>query len=100
MTISTVKCVSDHVEDLADGLSVAPGEIAYEVDTTEPHNTRLLDEGRIIRVNEADVPDPPKLEGRALNQRAQELDIEGRSDMSADQLRDAIAEKEKEGDDQ
>jgi hypothetical protein len=38
-----------------------------------------------------------ELKGDALHERAAELEIEGRSEMSADELRDAIAEAEAEG---
>lgn len=39
-----------------------------------------------------------ELKGDALHERAAELEIEGRSDMSADELRAAIAEAEGNGD--
>lgn len=44
----TVRCVSTHHEDLADGRVVEPGGRAENVDLTLPHNQRLLDESRII----------------------------------------------------
>lgn len=42
----------------------------------------------------AETP-PEELAGEELTKRAAELNIEGRSDMKADQLRDAIAEAER-----
>lgn len=50
MTLVAAKCVSDHVEDLADGRQVAPGEIIEGVETKEPHNKRLLEEERLLRL--------------------------------------------------
>lgn len=90
----TIRCVSDHAEDLSDGRVAAVGEFYHDVDLKHPTQKRLLKEGRIIRVPEADAPEPEKLTGDALQRRAQDLDIQGRSDMSADQLRAAIADAE------
>lgn len=50
MTLVAAKCVSDHVEDLADGRQVAPGEIIEGVETKEAHNKRLFGEGRLLRL--------------------------------------------------
>lgn len=47
------KLVSSHAEDLADGSVVAPGEVIPKLDEKDPHNKRLLDEGRLIKVSEA-----------------------------------------------
>lgn len=51
----TVRCVSAHHEDLADGRTVEPGGRAERVDIDAPHNARLLEEGRIFV-----EPDAPK----------------------------------------
>jgi hypothetical protein len=92
--MTDVKCVSRHAEDLDDGRMIAPGEVA-DVDLNHPHNKRLLDEGAVVLLNEEE--DPGILTGKALADRAEELEIEGRSNMKADELRAAIVEKEKEG---
>ena len=44
------RCVSNHVEDLADGSIVAPGEFVHlsEEDAKDPHNERLIAEGALI----------------------------------------------------
>lgn len=98
-----IRVRSNHAEDLADGRTVESGGYARDVDLRDPVNKRLLDEDRIIKVAESDVPEgvpaapvPPKLTGDALDQRARDLNIEGRTTLSADELRDAIAEKEEE----
>jgi hypothetical protein len=90
MSTTPVKCISDIVEDLADGGQLPPGEIA-EVDLDDPFYDRLLKENRIVALEP--VQEPTKKE---LQERAAELDITGRSNMSIDELRRAIAEKEKE----
>jgi hypothetical protein len=92
----TIRCASGHTEELGDGRSVERGGFAHDVDLSDETNARLLREGRIIKVPADQAPDPPKLTGAALDARAKALDIEGRGDMSADELRDAIAKKEEE----
>lgn len=44
------RSVSTHVEDLADGSTVAPGEFVHlsEDDLKDPHNERLVAEGILI----------------------------------------------------
>jgi hypothetical protein len=91
--MTDVKCVSRHAEDLDDGRMIAPGEVA-DVDLNHPHNKRLLDEGSVVLLDEDE--DPGILTGEALQARASELQIEGRSGLSADELRAAIVEKERE----
>lgn len=87
-----VKVIGDHPEDLASGRVVAPEEVfdRSELDLKSPHDQRLLDDGIVI---EARVT-PVALEGDALRDRASELNIEGRSTMSAEKLRRAVAEAE------
>lgn len=99
-----LKVRGDHPEDLASGRVVAPEEpfdssalapkptaestdadrLAYE------HDQRLIDEGRVI---DAKIT-PVELEGAALMERARELDIDGRTTMSAAKLKRAVAEAE------
>ena len=46
------KLVGDHPEDLADGQMLAPGETAKlsKEDEEDPHNLRLIEEGKLIDV--------------------------------------------------
>lgn len=46
-TPSTVVCTATHAVDLDDGRSLAPGEVAYEVDTSTPHNRGLVIDGSL-----------------------------------------------------
>jgi hypothetical protein len=88
----SVVCVSDHAEDLApDGIVLSPGATATDVDLDNEHNRRLLKEGRIKQV---EPREERKLEGKALDRRAEELQIEGRTTMTADEKRAAVAEAE------
>jgi hypothetical protein len=83
------KFVGLHPEDLADGRIVAAGDVV-ELDPNHPHNKRMVDEGLLLPT----AGDDGVLRGEALQRRAAELDIEGRSSMTADELRQAIADKE------
>lgn len=49
-----LRSISNHVEDLADGSIVAPGETVSltEKQLSEPHNKRLVDEGLLIEAAE------------------------------------------------
>lgn len=85
------KFVGSHPEDLADGRVVAAGDIV-DLDPNHPHNMRLVDEGLLLPTGD----DDGVLRGEALQDRAAELGVEGRSKMSADELREAIADKESE----
>jgi hypothetical protein len=78
-----------HAETLASGRTIAPGEPfeRSDLDSGDPGDKRLLDEGLIIDA----VIAPVQLEGEDLQARAKELGIIGRSKMSADELREAIA---------
>lgn len=91
--MDSIKNVSVHSESLADGRDLPVGEVAHEVDLTLPENKALLEQGRIIKVAGGDA-EPPVLTGEALNKRAAELEIEGRSNMNADELRAAVSEAE------
>lgn len=88
------RCVSQHPEDLASGRVVAPGEVfaAKALDPESPHDQRLCAEGLVI---DAD-PEPQEPAGEELEQRARDLNIKGRTGMSAGQLREAVKKAEKE----
>lgn len=43
----TVLCTSSHVIDLADGRSLAPGEVAEDIDTGDPHVRDLVLSGQL-----------------------------------------------------
>jgi hypothetical protein len=100
-----LKVIGDHPEDLASGRVVAPEE-PFEAsalaskptgDDATPealrayeHDRRLLDEGRVIEAKMT----PVALEGEALQARARELGIEGRTTMTAAKLKRAVAQAE------
>lgn len=46
--MSTVLCTSTHVIDLEDGRSLAPGEVAEDVDTTTPFIRSLVLDGHLL----------------------------------------------------
>lgn len=72
------------------GSMLAPGGTAHHVEPDD-HALALAETGDLI-LSQASVDD---LSGDALAQRAADLDIKGRSSMSAEQLRKAVADKEK-----
>lgn len=86
--------VGSHADSLASGRPVAPyEEIPPDaVDLDSVHDQALIDDGKLIAVEDR----PVKLTGDALDKRADELDIEGRSKMNADQKRAAIEKREAE----
>jgi hypothetical protein len=80
-------------QDLASGRVVAPGEPVLAADLELGHNgdwpthdQRLVEDGVLVEA----ILDA-ELTGDALTQRANELSIKGRSKMTADELRAAIA---------
>lgn len=78
-----------HIEYLEGGRPAVPGE-QVTLDDKEialPGNKLLIDEGKLVALEP--VKQPTKAE---LLERAADLDIEGRSKMSPDELRQAIAE--------
>lgn len=86
--------------DIGSGRMLAPGEavdaadleLGYDVDTDQPlHDQRLVDDGTLADAT-PEEPEQHELTGDALAAEAQRLDIAGRSSMSADELRDAVAE--------
>lgn len=88
------RLVGDHAENLTSGRMVAPGEFV-DADDLDQADRWLVDEGRLMDTEQ----DPTKLTGDALQQRARDLNIEGRAGMSADELREAIAGREAEAGD-
>jgi hypothetical protein len=95
--------IGDHAEELDGGRPIAPGDFTGLIDVEEgTHNGNLLLDGLLLEVPKGSADKQAKaqaeadevLAGEALQSRAQELDIKGRSSMSADELRDAVAEAE------
>jgi hypothetical protein len=95
----TVKVRGDwHPENLASGRVVAPGEVfdrsALNLDPVSEENPdndqRLIDEGIVIDA----VIAPAQLAGDALQERARELKVPNRANLSADELRIAVAKAE------
>lgn len=108
--------------DLEGGRPIAPGDYTGDIDEIVPaaegetpdKNQQLLEDGMLLEapgveldedlqplpvepVEETEPAGATQLTGKALDDRAKELDIEGRSDMSADELRAAVAEAEAAG---
>lgn len=78
-----------HPETLSNGQTVAPGE-PFERSLLDPNDDgdgRLLGEGILIGASVT----PAALEGDALQDRAKTLGVKGRTTMSADELREAVA---------
>lgn len=98
--------VGSHADELEGGRPIEPGEFTGPIDASEAKNHQLVEDGLLIEVSDGTyqntyghkAPEPPmsqpRLTGADLDKRARELDIEGRSDMSADELRDAVAQAE------
>lgn len=95
--------VGSHADILSSGRSVGPGERVPEKELTS-EDQHLLDEGCLVDIGSFD--DGPsnsetivaeETETKAdLQARARDLEIDGRSKMSADELRAAIADREAE----
>lgn len=84
-------------EDDIPSRDIGPGDIVGEHELTEADHY-LIEEGRLVDVDtiggsQSNEP----LTGEALKKRASDLDIQGRSDMNADELRQAIADAEAQG---
>lgn len=77
----------------AEGFTLAAGESRTDIDPTDPHNARLIEGGRLVRVRESKPPTKTE-----LLEQAKALDIEGRSSMTADELRTAIENASNQGD--
>lgn len=95
--------IGSHPETLDGGRPIEPGEFTGPIDHELPQNAHLVDSGVLLEVSSgtykketgsAPPEAPQKLTGDALNKRAEELDIDGRSSMSADELRAAITDAE------
>lgn len=82
-----------HPEDLDSGRQLAPGEVV-DVPKGELDGERAeaLIATEVLFV--LDDPGEGKLTGEALDRRAAELELEGRSEMTADEKRAAIAKAE------
>jgi hypothetical protein len=88
------RLVGSHPEDLADGRTIAVDDVV-SLSTEEaghPHNKRLIDDGVLLSLDGSSESEV--LTGKALDDRAKELGIEGRSNLGADELRKAVAEAE------
>lgn len=79
-----------HAETLANGRTIAPGEPfdRADLDPTDVNDKRLLDEGLLI---DAVITPDADASAADVRQRARDLNIEGRSSMSPDELREAVA---------
>lgn len=75
-----------HPELLANGQTIAPGE-PFERSLLGEGDERLIDEGLIIGASIT----PVALEGDDLQARAKALNVRGRTSMTADELREAVA---------
>lgn len=87
---------ASHPEDLNDGRVLGPNDEVRltKEQASHPHNLRLIEEGLLVTTDDSE---PEIIQGDELKKRAKELKIEGYSNMDADTLRKAIAEKEAEG---
>jgi hypothetical protein len=87
----------DHAESLTSGRLIGPGDRVSSTELVDgdgnPIDTYLVDEGRLTPLDDLQ---PEVLEGEDLQARAAELKIRGRSNMSAEELRDAVAKREAE----
>lgn len=75
-----------HPEILATGATIAPGE-PFERSLLTDADQRLTDEGLLIDAQITPTEEPMSV----VRQRAQQFDIDGRSKMSPDELREAVA---------
>lgn len=86
---SVYRVAATHPLTPTEGGMYGPGDQVEGIDPLDPHNAALIALGHLVLKPRAD-----KLTGEPLQSRARELDIDGRSDMTADQLREAIASAE------
>lgn len=94
--MSRLRFVGDHVEYLASGQALTPGDY-LDSDELGTEDKWLKDEGRFIDAPEPTAEDRARAEHEALVARAKTLDIAGRTKMNDDELRAAIAEREGNG---
>jgi hypothetical protein len=101
--VEEFRFTGSHADELEGGRPIEPGEFTGPIDSSQPKNKSLIDDGLLVSVPGgtfqreygSKAPEAPKrLTGDALTKRAEELDIENRSKMGADELRTAIAEAE------
>lgn len=85
--------VGDHAEVLHSGRSIGPGD-RVPPDELQEGDQYLVDEGRLVPDANEEIATNAPLSGEALQDRARELDIDGRSNMTADALRAAVSEAE------
>jgi hypothetical protein len=97
------RVIGSHAVSLVGGRMVETGGFTGPIDPSHDEHKQLIDDGQLTPVKagtykkeyDQDPPDAAvRLTGDSLSKRAAELDIEGRSDMNADQLRAAVAERE------
>lgn len=91
-----LRFVGDHVEYLASGQALTPGDYVDSADLA-PEDKWLRDEGRFLDAPEPSEEDRARAEHDTLVAQAKTLDISGRTKMSDDELRAAIAEREADG---
>lgn len=91
-----------HAEDLSSGRQVGPGDeltaddLVLEGDDAAAiaHDQRLVDDVLIETTAQGEADKP--LAGQALEDRISELGIEGTSSLTADEKREAVADREAE----
>jgi len=68
------RCVSSHIEDLADGSTVAPGEYVTlsDEDLKDPHNERLVADGILVGTGEKSTNEAEKIEKKVDRREAQQ----------------------------
>lgn len=88
-----LRFVGDHVESLASGRMIVPGEY-ITAGELGPEDRWMVDEGRFIDADPPDDEARARAEHDTLVAQAKTLDIAGRTKMSDDELRAAIAEAE------
>jgi hypothetical protein len=91
-----LRFVGDHVEYLASGRPLTPGDYVDSADLA-PEDKWLRDEERFIDAPEPSDEDRAAAEHETLVAQAKVLDISGRTKMSDEELRAAIAEREADG---
>jgi hypothetical protein len=85
--------VGEHAENLESGALIGPGE-HVPADALGDGDRWLIEDGVLRDVDS--FGGETVVAGDALQQRARDLQIQGRSTMSADELRDAVAAREAE----
>ncbi len=92
--------VGSHADILTSGRTLGPGDRVPEAEITEdgaitPHAQHLIDEGVLVDVASfGGHANEPTGTGEDLQARARELNVKGRSTMTADELRAAVSTAE------